>query len=124
MIQKQSILTVLDNSGILFTKCIGLYNKKKFASQGNIVLVSVKKKGTALKSKQVFKKGEILKALMVQQRKTFKRFSNFFLRFDSNSIILLNSQEKPLATRIKGLIPRELRKKSFLRLASLAGGVI
>ena len=122
MIQMQSKLFVADNSGARQIQCIKVLggSKKRFASIGDIIIVSIK---DAIPRGKV-KKGEIFKAVVVRTKKDFGRADGTSIRFDKNAAVLLDKQEEPIATRIFGPVTRELRTKKFMKIISLAPEVI
>ena len=122
MIQMQSNLDVADNSGARKIQCIKVLggSKRRFASIGDIIIVSVK---DAIPRGKV-KKGEVLKAIVVRTKKDFKRADGTTIRFDKNAAVLLDKQEEPIATRIFGPVTRELRTKKFMKIISLAPEVL
>ena len=122
MIQMQSNLEVADNSGARKIQCIKVLggSKRRFASIGDIIIVSVK---DAIPRGKV-KKGEVLKAVIVRTKKDFKRNDGTTIRFDKNAAVLLDKQEEPIATRIFGPVTRELRTKKFMKIISLSPEVL
>ena len=122
MIQMQSNLFVADNSGARKIQCIKVLggSKRRFASIGDIIIVSIK---DAIPRGKV-KKGEIFKAVVVRTKKDFRRVDGTSIRFDKNPAVLLDKQEEPIATRIFGPVTRELRTKKFMKIISLAPEVI
>tara|TARA_B100001971_G_C18079798_1_gene477664 strand:+ start:266 stop:634 length:369 start_codon:yes stop_codon:yes gene_type:complete len=122
MIQMQSNLDVADNSGARKIQCIKVLggSKRRFASIGDIIIVSVK---DAIPRGKVTK-GEVLKAIVVRTKKHFKRTDGTTIRFDKNAAVLLDKQEEPIATRIFGPVTRELRTKKFMKIISLAPEVL
>ncbi len=122
MIQMQSNLFVADNSGARRIQCIKVLggSKRRFASIGDIIVVSIK---DAIPRGKV-KKGEIFKAVVVRTKKDFGRVDGTSIRFDKNAAVLLDKQEEPIATRIFGPVTRELRNKKFMKIISLSPEVI
>ena len=122
MIQMQSNLFVADNSGARKIQCIKVLggSKRRFASIGDIIVVSIK---DALPRAKV-KKGEVFKAVIVRTSKEFTRNDGSTIRFDKNAAVLLDKQEEPIATRIFGPVTRELRTKKFMKIISLAPEVL
>ena len=122
MIQMQSNIFVADNSGARRIQCIKVLggSKRRFASIGDIIVVSVK---DAIPRGKV-KKGEVLKAVIVRTKKNFTRADGTSIRFDKNAAVLLDKQEEPIATRIFGPVTRELRTKKFMKIISLAPEVL
>ena len=122
MIQMQSNLFVADNSGARRVQCIKVLggSKRRFASIGDIIVVSVK---DAIPRAKV-KKGEVFKAVIVRTSKEFTRNDGSTIRFDKNAAVLLDKQEEPVATRIFGPVTRELRTRGQMKIISLAPEVL
>ena len=122
MIQMQSNLFVADNSGARKIQCIKVLggSKRRFASIGDIIVVSIK---DAIPRAKV-KKGDVFKAVIVRTSKEFGRSDGTTIRFDKNAAVLLDKQEEPIATRIFGPVTRELRTKKFMKIISLAPEVL
>ena len=122
MIQMQSNVFVADNSGAKKIQCIKVLggSKRRFASIGDIIVVSIK---DAIPRAKV-KKGEVFKAVIVRTSKEFTRNDGSTIRFDKNAAVLLDKQEEPVATRIFGPVTRELRTKKFMKIISLAPEVL
>ena len=100
MIQVQSKLKPIDNSGALYVQCIKALNgfNRTFAYPGDYVLVSIKE----LRLVRKVKPGEIYLGIIARTKKevTFKDGSSS--KFKSNSIILLNKKKRVLGTRLFG----------------------
>jgi len=122
MIQMQSILKVADNSGGKKVQCIKVLggSKKRFATVGDVIKVSVKE---ALPNSKV-QKGKVYNAVIVRTRKEVARKDGSFIKFNDNSVVILNAAYEPIATRIFGPVARELRAKNFMKIVSLAPEVL
>ncbi len=122
MIQVQSILNSADNSGAKRMMCIKVLggSRKRYATIGDIVVVSVK---DAMPHSKV-KKGDVFKAVIVRTKKEIRRENGSYIRFDENAAVLLNNQFEPVGTRIFGPVARELRAKNFMKIISLAPEVL
>ena len=122
MIQMQSRLKVADNSGAKEVMCIKVLggSKRRYASVGDIVIVSIKE--AAPNSK--VKKGDVAKAVVVRTKSKLRRPDGSYLSFDDNSAVLINAALEPIGTRIFGPVARELRAKQFVKIVSLAPEVI
>ena len=122
MIQVESVLDVADNSGARKVLCIKVLggSKRKYASIGDVIVVSVKE---AIPNSKV-KKGEVVKAVVVRTAKEVGRPDGSYIRFDNNSAVLIDKEGEPIGTRIFGPIARELRAKRFMKIVSLAPEVI
>ena len=105
MIQMQTILEVADNSGARRVQCIKVLggSKRKFASVGDVIVVSVKE---AIPRGRV-KKGEMHRAVVVRTAKGIRRSDGSAIRFDTNAAVLLDQQNEPIGTRIFGPVTRE-----------------
>jgi large subunit ribosomal protein L14 len=122
MIQQETNLSVADNSGARRVQCIKVLggSKRKTASVGDIIIVSVKQ---ADPGHQV-KKGEVMRAVIVRTAKEVRRPDGSAIRFDRNAAVLINRQNEPIGTRIFGPVTRELRAKKFMKIISLAPEVL
>lgn len=122
MIQMQTNLDVADNSGAKRVQCIKVLGgaKRKYASVGDIIVVSVKE---AIPRGRV-KKGDVLKAVVVRTAKDIQRSDGSTIRFDRNAAVLINAQMEPIGTRIFGPVTRELRAKKQMKIVSLAPEVL
>jgi large subunit ribosomal protein L14 len=122
MIQSETRLTVADNSGAKEIYCIKVLggSKRRYASVGDIIVVSVKE---AIPNGKV-KKGDIMKAVVVRTKKELRRSDGSYIRFDDNSAVLLTGNMEPLGTRIFGPVARELRAKRYMKIISLAPEVL
>ena len=122
MIQMQTVLAVADNSGAKKLQCIKVLggSKRKYASIGDVVKVSVKE---ALPNSKV-KKGDVRRAVVVRTRKEIRREDGSYIRFDENAAVLINNIDEPIGTRIFGPVARELRAKSYMKIISLAPEVL
>jgi large subunit ribosomal protein L14 len=122
MIQPETRLTVADNSGAKEVSCIKVLggSKRRYASLGDIIVVSIKE---ALPNSKV-KKGDKAKAVIVRTVKEVGRQDGSYIKFDDNSAVLINKDKEPIGTRIFGPVARELRAKRFAKIVSLAPEVI
>lgn len=122
MIQMRTTLDVADNSGARRVQCIKVLggSKRKYASIGDIIVVSVKE---AIPNAKV-KKGDVMKAVVVRTAKELGRSDGTYIRFDNNSAVLIDNQKEPIGTRIFGPVARELRAKRFMKIISLAPEVL
>ena len=122
MIQAETRLTVADNSGAKVLYCIKVLggSRRRYASIGDIIVVSVKE---AIPNAKV-KKGDVLKAVIVRTKKEIQRPDGSYIRFDDNSAVLINTAREPIGTRIFGPVARELRAKRFMKIISLAPEVL
>ncbi|MCX5895352.1 MAG: 50S ribosomal protein L14 [Proteobacteria bacterium] len=122
MIQMQTNLVAADNSGAKKLQCIKVLggSKRRYATLGDIIIVSVKE---SIPNAKV-KKGEVMRAVIVRTSKEVRRPDGSYIRFDDNSAVLINPQNEPIGTRIFGPVARELRAKNFMKIISLAPEVL
>jgi len=122
MVQSETVLDVADNSGARKVQCIKVLggSKRKYASIGDVIVVSVKE---AIPNAKV-KKGEVMKAVVVRTAKELGRSDGTYIKFDNNSAVLIDNQKEPIGTRIFGPVARELRAKRFMKIISLAPEVL
>ena len=122
MIQMTTVLDVADNSGANKVFCIKVLggSRRKYASVGDVIVVSIKE---ALPNSKV-KKGDVARAVIVRTAKEVARPDGSYIRFDTNSAVLVNKENEPIGTRIFGPVARELRAKKFMKIISLAPEVL
>jgi large subunit ribosomal protein L14 len=122
MVQTTTTLDVADNSGAKKIMCIRVLGgtKRKYASVGDIIVVSIKE---AIPNAKV-KKGDIARAVIVRTKKEVSRQDGSYIRFDGNSAVLVDKDNEPIGTRIFGPVARELRAKRFMKIISLAPEVL
>ena len=122
MIQMQTNLDVADNSGAKKVQCIKVLGgaKRKYASVGDIIVVSVK---DAIPRGRV-KKGDVRSAVIVRTAKEIRRSDGSTIKFDKNAAVILNNAGELIGTRIFGPVVRELRSKNFMKIVSLAPEVL
>tara|TARA_B100000925_G_scaffold286016_1_gene263124 strand:- start:534 stop:887 length:354 start_codon:yes stop_codon:yes gene_type:complete len=117
------MLDVADNSGARRVQCIKVLggSHRRYARVGDVIKVTVKE---AIPRGKV-KKGQVLKAVVVRTRSGVRRSDGSLIRFDGNAAVLLNNtNEQPIGTRIFGPVTRELRTEKFMKIISLAPEVL
>ncbi len=123
MIQEQTMLKVADNTGAKIIQCFKVLggSKRRYAQIGDIIVASVKK----AEPRKSIKKHDIVRAVIVRQKKPFRRKDGSYIRFDENAAVILEGKTKnPKGGRIFGPIPRELREKGFEKIVTLAPEVL
>ena len=122
MIQMQTVLRVADNSGARRVQCIKVLggSRRRYAGLGDVIVVSVKE---ALPTARV-KKGEVARAVVVRTKREYQRPDGTYIKFDTNSAVLITKDNEPIGTRIFGPVARELRAKKFMKIVSLAEEVV
>jgi large subunit ribosomal protein L14 len=121
MIQVRSILNVADNTGAKRLQCIKVLGgtRRRYAQIGDIVVCSVKD----AEPRKTVKKKEVVRGVVVRQRKEFTRKDGTRIRFDDNAVVIVDGKE-PRGGRIFGPIPRELKERGFDKIISLAPEVL
>ena len=123
MIQVESKIKVADNSGASKVQCIKVLGgyKRRYATVGDVITVTVKE----ATPHSGIKKGDVLKAVIVRTQKEIKRNDGTCLRFSENACVMLDKEKQEFrGTRVFGPIAREVRRKGFLKVASLAPEVL
>ncbi len=122
MIQNYSYLDVADNSGAKSVRCFHVLGgtRRRYGGLGDIIVVSVRESIP----KAAVKKGDVVRAVIVRTKKGSRREDGSYIKFDRNACVLVNAQGDPVGTRIFGPVARELRKKKFMKIISLAPEVI
>lgn len=123
MIQPRTLVKVTDNSGAKIGRVFKVLgsSKKRYARIGDILVLSVQ---TAEPRKQV-KKKEVLRAVVVRQKKPFRRIDGSYISFDENAVVIIEKDKKePKAGRIFGPIPREIGELGYQKIISLAPEVV
>ncbi len=118
MIQMRTMLKVADNTGAKLVQCIHVCggSKRRYAQLGEIVVVVVKKADP----RKIVKTHEITKAVIVRQRKNYRRVDGSYIRFDDNAVVVLGDGKEPKGGRIFGPIAKELKEKGFEKIATMA----
>jgi len=117
MIQAETKLKVADNSGAKVIQCFKIPggSRRRYARVGDIIIASVKE----AEPRSAVKKKEIVKAVIVRQRKPIRRKDGSSIAFDENAAVILEGKE-PRGTRIFGPIAREVREAGYIKIVSLA----
>ncbi len=123
MIQHRSMLHAADNTGAKKLQCIRVLGgyKKRYAQLGDVITCVVKE----AQPRGLVKKSEVVHAVIVRQRKEYRRVDGTYIRFDENAVVIIDRKSKePKGSRIFGPIARELRSKGFQKIISLAPEVL
>lgn len=117
------MLDVADNTGAKIFQCVKVLGstRKRYAQIGDIIVGVVKE----AEPRRLAKKHEVLRAVIIRQKKAFKRADGSYIKFDDNSVVILEGKTKdPKGGRIMGPMPREIREKGFDKVAALASEII
>ena len=123
MIQMQTKLRVADNSGVKTVQCLKVLGgyKARYARIGDVITVSVKNSTP----NSPMKKGDVVRAVIVRTKKEIRRKDGTYLRFDDNACVVLDKEKNDIrGTRVFGPIAREVRRKGFFKISSLAPEVL
>ncbi|MGB3988369.1 MAG: 50S ribosomal protein L14 [Minisyncoccales bacterium] len=119
MIQPQTMLKVADNSGAKMIQCFKVLggSKRRYAQIGDVVVAAVKE----AEPRKPVKKHDVVRAVVVRQKKAYRRSDGSYIRFDENAAVILDGQTKnPKGGRVFGPIPRELREKGFDKIIGIS----
>jgi large subunit ribosomal protein L14 len=122
MIQERSVLKVADNSGAKIVRCFRILGSthRRYAGLGDIVVASVQ----IAEPRKAVKKKDIVKVLIVRTRNAVRRKDGSYIRFDENAVVLVDAKKEPLATRIYGPLPRELKSMGHEKLMTMAEEIV
>ncbi len=122
MIQPRTILKVTDNTGAKIIQCFRVLggSKRRYGQIGDIIVGTVK----IAEPRREVKKHDVVRAVIIRQRKAFKRKDGSYVRFDDNACVILETGKDPKGGRIFGPVPRELKEKGFEKIAALAEEII
>jgi large subunit ribosomal protein L14 len=122
MIQERSILKVADNSGAKIVRCFRILGgtRHRYAKIGDVIVASVQ----SAEPRKAVKKKDIVRTVLVRSRKEMRRKDGSYVRFDENAVVLVNAKNEPVATRIFGPLPKELKEKGFEKIITLAEEIV
>lgn len=122
MIQERSILKVADNSGAKFVRCFRILGgtRHRYAKVGDIIVTSVQ----SAEPRKAVKKKDIVRVVVVRQRAPLKRRDGSYVRFDENAVVLIDSKREPIASRVFGPMPKELKIKGYEKLMTMAEEIV
>lgn len=123
MIQDGTVVKITDNAGGTVGKVFKVLgsSKRRYAELGDKVIISVK----VASPRKGVKKKDVHQAVVVRQRKAFRRKDGSYIRFDDNAVVILEKGKlDPKAGRVFGPIPRELAERGYQKIISLAPEVI
>jgi len=117
MIQAETRLYAADNSGAKLLYCIKVLGgtRKRYATVGDIVVVSVKE---AIPNAKV-KKGDVLRAVVVRTKKEVRRPDGSYIKFDENSAVLINAAKNRSAHASSAPSPESCVPSNLPRLFHL-----
>ena len=119
MIQPRTMLKVVDNTGAKILQCFNVLGstRRRYARLGDVIVGTVK----VAEPRKPVKKHDVVRAVVVRQKKEFRRLDGSYIRFDDNACVILEGKTKePKGGRISGPLPKELKEKGFDKIATLA----
>jgi large subunit ribosomal protein L14 len=123
MIQLRTMLKVADNTGAKIVQCVQILGgtRHKYAQIGDVIVGVVKK----AEPRKLVKNHEVVRAVIVRQKKEYGRPDGSYIRFDENACVILDGKTKePKGGRILGPLPKEIKEKGFEKIAALAEELI
>jgi large subunit ribosomal protein L14 len=123
MIQPQSIVKIVDNTGAKIGRVFKVLggSKRRYAELGDLVVLSVQ----VAEPRKATKKKDVVQAVVVRQRKPFRRKDGSYIRFDENAVVIIEKGKmEPKGGRVFGPIPREIAERGYQKIASLAPEVL
>lgn len=122
MIQAETKLKVADNTGAKVIQCFKVLGgtRRRYSQIGDIIVASVKE----AEPRKAVKKGDVVKAVIVRQKKSLRRKDGSYISFDENAAVILDSNKEPKGGRIFGPVARELKEKGFDKIVSMAPEVL
>jgi large subunit ribosomal protein L14 len=123
MIQPQTIVKIADNTGGKVGRVFKVLGgtRRRYARIGDKVVLSIQ----SAEPRKSVKKKEVLQAVVVRQRKPFRRKDGSYVSFDENAVVILEQGKKePRANRVFGPVPREIGDRGYQKIVSLAPEVV
>jgi len=119
MIQLRTMLKVVDNTGAKILQCFHVSGSsgKRYARIGEVIVGTVK----VAEPRREIKKHDVVRALIIRQKKELRRPDGSYIRFNDNACVILDGKTKdPKGGRIFGPVAREVKEKGFEKVAALA----
>lgn len=119
MIQPRTMLKVADNTGAKILQCIHILggHKRRYGKLGDVIVGTVKK----AEPRRLVKKHDVVRAVIIRQKKEYRRPDGSYIRFDDNACVILEGKTKePKGNRVWGPVAKEVKEKGFEKIAVLA----
>ena len=122
MIQERSVIKVADNSGAKVVRCFRILGgtHHRYAGVGDVIVASVQ----SAEPRKTVKKKDVVKVLVIRTKNALRRKDGSYVRFDENAVILVDAKKEPVATRIFGPLPRELKERGYEKLMTMAEEIV
>jgi large subunit ribosomal protein L14 len=116
------MLHVADNSGAKIIQCINVPggSGKRYGQLGDIIVGTVKK----AEPRKLVKKHEVVKAVIIRQKKEYKRADGSYIRFDDNAVVVLGDGKMPKGGRVFGPAAKEVKEKGFDQVSQMAAELL
>ena len=126
MIQKFSVVRVIDNSGSKKAKCIHLYKgfRRRYAKIGDMIKVTLLNAKVKKHKKIKLKKGQLIKAVVVQTKYGRKDYSGNSHSFKENGIALISERKKFIGTKLYVPVLRSFRSTKYARLTNIGRSIL
>ncbi len=111
-----------DNSGAATLQIIGVMGRKgrlnrlPSATVGDMVSVTVKEGKLSLRK-------QVMRAIIIRQRKPYRRRNGMRIMFEDNAAILVNPDGSPIGSEIRGPVAKEVIER-WPELSKLASMVV
>lgn len=123
MIQPRTMLKVVDNTGAKTLQVIRVLkgSSARYGRVGDVVVGVIKE----AEPRKEIKKHNVVRAVIVRQKKEIRRKDGTFVRFDDNACVILEGKTKdPKGNRIFGPIAKEVKEKGFEKVAALGEEIL
>jgi large subunit ribosomal protein L14 len=122
MIQERSVIKVADNSGAKIVRCFRILGgtRHRYARIGDVIVASVQ----VAEPRKGVKKKDIVRTVVVRTKTSTRRVDGSYVRFDENAVVVINAKKEPVATRIFGPLPRELKEKGYEKIMTMAEEIV
>ena len=123
MIQPRTMLNVVDNTGAKILQCFNILGgtRHRYAQLGDVIVGTIKK----AEPRKIVKKHEVVRAVIIRQKRAFRRNDGSYIRFDDNACVILEGKTKePKGGRIFGPVAKELKDKGFDKIAMMAAELL
>ena len=122
MIQERSILKVADNRWAKSVRCFRVLGatRRRYAQIGDVGVPSVQ----SAEPRKNVKKKDVVRGVVVRQRNAMRRADGSYVRFDENAVVLIDAKKEPVATRVFGPMPRELKARGYEKIMTLAEEIV
>lgn len=116
MIVIGSNISICDNSGISHVKCIKIVKSKKNVGTALMNVIGVVQQS---RTTSKFRKGAIVKVVLLSTGRQFARKNGRFIRTQGSNGIILNDKWLPSYNKVRGITISEVRQSSFGKLLLL-----